>query len=69
MQLFDSVLSNLNIEVEDVLQGQVFGEHMMENLINDLLDIAKMENNTFTFVSDYFSLSQLLYEAFNMIAF
>jgi K+-sensing histidine kinase KdpD len=37
---------------------------MMENLINDLLDIAKLERNTFQFTSDYFNLEDVIYEAF-----
>lgn len=41
---------------------------MVENLINDLLDLAKLENNTFTFTSEYFSLSQLILEALKMMS-
>jgi len=37
---------------------------MMENLINDLMDHAKMENNSFKFDYDYYNLSGLIYEAF-----
>ena len=29
---------------------------MMENLINDLLDLAKLENNQFTVTNVYFNL-------------
>lgn len=42
---------------------------MMENLINDLLDLAKLENNTFKLTYDYFSLSNTIYEAFQMLSF
>lgn len=37
---------------------------MLENLINDLLDLAKMDNNSFQFSNDFFSLSNTVYEAF-----
>jgi hypothetical protein len=37
---------------------------MLENLVNDLLDLAKMENNSFKFDDDYFSLPETIYEAF-----
>ena len=37
---------------------------MMENLINDLLDLAKMQNNSFKLTNDYFSFSNVIYEAF-----
>ena len=36
----------------------------MENLINDLMDHAKMDNNSFQFDYDYFSLSNTIHEAF-----
>lgn len=42
---------------------------MMENLINDLLDLAKMDNNSFKLTDDYFSLSNTIYEAFQMLNF
>jgi len=36
---------------------------MMENLINDLLDLAKLENNSFSLSLDYFNLSETIYSA------
>ena len=42
---------------------------MMENLINDLLDLAKMQNNSFKLTNDYFSFSNVIYEAFQMLLF
>ena len=42
---------------------------MLENLINDLLDLAKMDNNSFQFSNDFFSLSNTVYEAFQMLGF
>jgi len=42
---------------------------MMENLINDLLDLAKLENNSFSLSLDYFNLSQTIYSAFQMLHF
>ena len=40
---------------------------MMENLINDLLNLAQMQNNTFKLNNSYFSLSNVIYEAFQML--
>ena len=40
---------------------------MTENLINDLLDLAKFENNTFKLSQDYFSLSNTVLHTFKMI--
>lgn len=36
----------------------------MENLIYDLLDHAKLENNQFKISNDYFDLASTVYEAF-----
>lgn len=33
---------------------------MLENLINDLLDLAKLENNSFTLNSEYFDLTNVI---------
>lgn len=41
---------------------------MMENLISDLLDLAKIENNSFNISSEYFDLGVLIHEAINMMA-
>ena len=40
---------------------------MVENLINDLLDLAKMEQSTFKFNNSYFDLSQVIYQALTMV--
>lgn len=40
---------------------------MTENLINDLLDLAKIENNSFSLTQEYFDLTKIIYEAFNMM--
>ena len=41
----------------------------MENLINDLLDLAKLENNTFTLSSSYSNLPSTIQQAFQMLLF
>jgi signal transduction histidine kinase len=53
---------------EKLLKTQVYSQRMMENLINDLLDLAKLENMSFTISSEYFDLGALIFEAFQMIA-
>jgi signal transduction histidine kinase len=42
---------------------------MLENLINDLLDLGKLENNAFALNPEYFNLSQTIYEAFEILLF
>ena len=40
---------------------------MLLNLINDLLDLAKVENNSFTFVESFFDLNMLIKSAFETV--
>ena len=41
---------------------------MTENLINDLLDMAKLENNAFTLQEEYFSLPEAIHQTFQICA-
>jgi signal transduction histidine kinase len=41
---------------------------MLENLINDMMDLAKLENNSFNISNDYFNLKELIFEAFGMLS-
>ena len=50
-----------------ILMNQVFAEHMVNNLINDLLDLSKLENNHFRLNSEYFNLPVLVHEALSMV--
>ena len=40
---------------------------MSENLINDLLDLAKMDHQEFQFTKEYFNLPAIIYQSFDMI--
>ena len=40
---------------------------MTGNLINDLLDLAKLENNQFRLTSEYFDLTHIINESFQMM--
>ena len=42
---------------------------MITNLIEDLLDLAKMENSVFKLNNDYFNLIDVITEAFNIVSF
>jgi len=52
---------------EESLSHVLLSQHMMENLINDLLDLAKLENNTFTLTNEPFDLAKTVYEAFDIL--
>lgn len=48
LDYFQGILTRLKESSESsekILQKQIFSQQMMENLINDLLDLAKFENN------------------------
>jgi len=41
---------------------------MMENLINDLLDLAKVASSNFTTFNEYFSLPEIVYGALEIVS-
>ena len=42
---------------------------MIGNLINDLMDLAKLENSCFKFDEDHFNLMSVLHNALNIVFF
>ena len=52
------------LDAQKILQNQIYSQTMMENLINDLLDLAKLESNNFSLSQEYFNLGSTIYEAF-----
>lgn len=51
----------------DLSDGMMYQSSMLLNLINDLLDFAKFENNRFSFVETFFDLNNLIKRAFDTI--
>lgn len=52
---------------QEMLQQQLFSQQMMETLINDLLDLAKMENNKFTLNCKNFDLLEVIRGSFQIL--
>ena len=42
---------------------------MLENLINDLIDQAKIENNKFSLNQEYFDLTQTIHQTLEILLF
>jgi K+-sensing histidine kinase KdpD len=40
---------------------------MVENLINDLMDIGKLQKGVFRFENEFFSLPSVIQQAFNIV--
>lgn len=64
--MFKSIRENANIG-HIVIQKQIFAQEMIGILINDLLDLAKMENNQFNLTKEYFDLNKIIYESFQIL--
>lgn len=47
-----------------MLNQQKFSQRMQENLINDLMDLAKLENSKFKIQREYFSLPRMIMNSF-----
>ena len=54
-------------KADSSVQTQVYSSGMIENLINDLLDLAKLENCKFELHNEPFDLMQAIKGSFHML--
>ena len=54
------VVSQSFKEAFDLLENIGFGQNMTENLINDLMDLSKLQNGVFKFEEEFFSLPKVI---------
>ena len=47
-------------EIEMLLQNSIFSAKQITGLINDLLDLAKLEKGHFAFNNEYFNLIEII---------
>lgn len=59
----------LKMNNDQLIQNSIFSAMMMTNLINDLLDLGKLENNAFQLNVEEFNLFHLVQEAFSVVLF
>lgn len=55
------------LQAQKVLSQQIFSMQMTETLINDLLDLAKLENEKFQLNTSYFSLIDTIHSSFQIL--
>ena len=51
------------------LQNAKYSTVLINNQVNDLLDLAKFENQSFQFNLDYFSIIEVIRQAFDQIKY
>lgn len=56
-------------ELEILLKNSLFNSTMLMNLINDLLDLAKIENSSFNFQANYFNLFEIINHGLDTLDF
>jgi len=61
------MISQLKAEALPLLDVGSFGLSMTENLINDMMDLGKLQNGVFSFDQQYFSLPEVVKNAFSII--
>ena len=60
---------NAQDKSETFIKNAVYSSHMLSNLVNDLLDLAKLNNTAFSLNVEKSSLIEQVENAFNIVAF
>jgi signal transduction histidine kinase len=66
-QIQKTSVKNITNQSLKMLTMQKYSQRMQENLINDLMDLAKLENNKFKIEKDFFSLPQMVKNSFQIL--
>ena len=56
-------------EIEMLLQNSVFSAQQISTLINDLLDLAKLEKGEFTFNNEYFNMRETILKGIQQVQY
>lgn len=62
-----SIITKTIDQAKKMIQLQLFSSSMNENLINDLMDMAKLENNKFKIHKEYFNLVEIIEQSFSVV--
>ena len=60
---------NLNQNLDSYIKNSIFSSLVITNLINELLDQAKLEKSTFELDNEYFNLFEVIIHAFQILKF
>ena len=60
----ETKLKGFKAEANPVLENVIFSQSMSENLINDLMDLGKLQQGVFKFDQVFFSLPKVVQNAF-----
>jgi len=60
----EAKLKQFKAEANPILENVIFSQSMSENLINDLMDLGKLQQGVFKFDQVYFSLPKVVQNAF-----
>ena len=55
--------------MKTLIKNAVFSSKMMANLINDILDLAKIDSCSFKFTNQYFNLVETVQQCFTIVQF
>ena len=61
------MFENRSQQAIQVLNQQQYSQEMMECLINDMLDQAKIDNDAFKLNEEYFDLPKVVYKSLNIV--
>ena len=64
-----AMTDSARVEVERLLKNSLFASTMLLNLINDLLDLAKLENSKVNLTNTIFNLHDVINRAINTLDF
>ena len=62
-------LIEVNLSIDNYVQNAIFSSTMITNLINELLDQAKLDKATFDLVANEFNLFEVIIQAFQIVVF
>lgn len=66
-ELSKTSVKKITTQLMKMLEQQTFSQKMQENLINDLMDLAKLENSKFKIQREYFSLPKMMMNSFQIL--